>query len=169
MTYVCHVPSAPLNAYIDDLYGLDGPAPYRHLKVFPMPSLHLMINLGEAFQVRKPDQVACVAACAESWVTGLWSSYHLIDWPLTVRLYGIHFKPGGAYPFLQLPLIVLQDQVVSLDDLWRQAAAEIRERLAAAPTIQAGLVLLEQFLRVRLEQAPHGLEMVQQALAEIDR
>lgn len=169
MTYTRHLPSPPLNAYIDDLYCLDGPAPYPRLKVFPMPSLHLMVNFGHAFQVRESTQAKIIATCAESWWMGLWSTYHVVDWPLNVRFYGVHFKPGGAYPFLKLPLSELHNQIVSLDAIWRHFAAEIRERLYAAPTIQAGFALLEQLLLARLCEAPHGLDAVQYAIAEIAR
>jgi hypothetical protein len=29
MDYISHIPAPPLNAYIDDLYYLDGPRPIR--------------------------------------------------------------------------------------------------------------------------------------------
>jgi hypothetical protein len=75
MIYISHIPAPPLNAYIDDLYYLDGPPPYSRLKVPPMPSLQLMINFGPAFQVYAPDQAAPFATCTESWWIGLWSQY----------------------------------------------------------------------------------------------
>ena len=33
MAYLQHIPRAPLNAYIDDMYYLDGPAPYARLRL----------------------------------------------------------------------------------------------------------------------------------------
>jgi methylphosphotriester-DNA--protein-cysteine methyltransferase len=48
-------------------------------------------------------------------------------------------------------------------------AAEFRERLYAAPTVQAGLALLERLLLTRLAEAPHGLDVVQYAIAQIAR
>jgi AraC-like DNA-binding protein len=169
MTYISHIPSPPLNSYIYDLYHIDGPAPYRRLKVLPMPTLHLMINFGPAFQVYELDQVHPFATWTESWSTGLWSKCRIIAWPPNVRFFGIHFKPAGAYPFLQLPLSELHNQAVSLDAIWGQHAVEIRERLYAAPTIQAGFALFEQLLLDRLCHAPSGLDIVQDAIREIAR
>jgi AraC-like DNA-binding protein len=169
MTYTRHIPSPPLNLYIDDLYYIDGPASYQRLKVFPMPSLHLMVNFGHTFQVHLSDAVESFATCTESWWVGLWSTYHIVEWPTNIQFFGVHFKPGGAYPFLQLPLSELHNQVVSLDAIWGQYAAEIRERLYAAPTIQAGFALLERLLLARLCEAPNGLDIVQYAIAEIAR
>jgi AraC-like DNA-binding protein len=169
MTYACYIPSSPLDYYIDDLYYLDGPAPYPRQKVLPVASSNVMINLGHPFQVFEPDKAEPFVTCTESWWVGVWSTYHTVDWPLNVQLFGIHFKPGGAYPFLQLPLSELNGQVVPLDAIWGNYAAEIRERLSAAPTIRAGFDLLERLLLARLREPPYGLEVVRYAIVEIAR
>jgi AraC-like DNA-binding protein len=170
MVYSRHIPSAPLNAFIDDLYYLDDPSPLSRLKVLPMPSLHLMVNLGPAFQVYDADHTQPFATCIESWCVGLWSRYHIVNWPPNAQFFGIHFKPGGTYPFLGLPLSELHNQIVSLDALWGCVAAEIRERLYAAPTIQAGFALLEHLLLAHLsETEAHGLDVVQHAIDAIVR
>jgi AraC-like DNA-binding protein len=169
MSYIRYFPSAPLNAYIEDFYYLDGPAPYPRQKVMPVASSNLMINLGHSFDVYRPDQADPFITCIDSWWVGVWSTYHAVDWPPNVQLFGVHFKPGGAYPFLQFPLSELNSQVVPLDAIWGCDASEIRERLYAAPTIQAGIALLEQLMLARLCEAPapHGLDVVQCAVAEI--
>jgi AraC-like DNA-binding protein len=83
----------------------------------------------------------------------------------------VSFKPGGAYRFLGLPLSELQNQVVSLDAIWGGFAAEIRERLYLAPTIQARFALIEELLLTRLGEAPQaqGLKAVQYAVGEVAR
>lgn len=167
MTYTRYVPSPPLDAYIDDFYYVDGKVLYHHIKVFPMPSLHLMINLGDAFSVSEAEQNQTFA-CTESWSVGLWSTYHVVEWPSNVRLYGIHFKPSGAYPFLRLPLSELHNQVVPLNAIWGGNADQIRERLYTASTAQAGFALLERLLLSRLCNAPNGLNIVQYAISQIE-
>jgi AraC-like DNA-binding protein len=168
MTYISYIPSPPLNAYIEDLYYLDGSAAYPRQKVLPVASANLMINLGDSFNVYKPDQAKPFMTCMDSWLVGIWNTYHSVDWPPNVQLFGVHFKPGGAYPLLGLPLSEINRQVVPLDALWGNGASEIRERLHAAPTIQAGFALLEKLLLVRLCEAPYSLGMVQHAIIEID-
>src|SRR6266540_5020001 len=169
MTYVSYIPAPPLNAYIDDLYYLDGPASYPRQKVLPVASSNLMINLGDAFDVYKPDQAKPFITCTESWWTGIWNTYHVVDWPSDVRFLGVHFKPGGAYPFLQFPLSEMNSQIVPLDTIWARFAGEMRERLYEAMTIEAGFAQLERFLLARLNESPHNLGMVQCALTKIDR
>jgi AraC-like DNA-binding protein len=169
MTYIRYLPAPPLNSYIDDLYYLDGPAPYPRQKVLPVASSNLMINLGDPFDVYKPDQAKPFITCTESWWVGIWNTYHSVDWPTCVRFFGVHFKPGGSYPFLQRPLSEITGQVVPLEAIWGSFAAEIRERLQAAPNIQAGFALFEQLLLARLCKIPDGLDVVQYAIAEFAR
>ena len=167
MTYIRHIPSPPLSAFIEDFYYLDGAAPYPRQKVVPVASSNLMINLGCSFDAYRPDRARPFITCTESWWVGIWSTYHAVDWPQNVRLFGAHFKPNGAYPFLKLPLSEMNDQVVPLDAIWGGYASEIRERLQAAPTINAGFAELEKLLLARFCEAPHSLEVTQYALAEI--
>jgi len=41
----------------------------------------------------------------------------------------VHFRPGGAFPFLGLPAGELADAHLDLETLWgRRSAVELRER-----------------------------------------
>jgi AraC-like DNA-binding protein len=138
-------------------------------KILPLPGLDLKINFGGGFQVYDADQGGPFTTLTESWVLGLWTKSHIVDWPEDLQYVGVSFKPGGAYPFLGLPLSELQNQILPLGAIWGTFAAELRERLYAAPTIQARFALLEQFLLARLCGTPPGLKVVQSAVAEIAR
>jgi len=164
-----YIPSPPLNAYIHNLYYVDGRAPYPHEKILPDSRLDLKINFGGAVQAYEVDHAEPFATCSDSWCVGLWSASHIVDWPLDMQYFGVSFKAGGAYPFLQLPVSELHNQVVPLDVLWGHCAAEIRERMYAASTIEARFALLEQYLLARLSEAPDGLNAVQYALTQIAR
>jgi methylphosphotriester-DNA--protein-cysteine methyltransferase len=168
-TYVQHIPPTPLNAFIDDLYYWDGPPPHRYMKVLPVPGHQVMINLGDPFQVFEADNAAPIAICTDSWTLGLWDRYHVVQWPHKVRFFGIHFKPGGIYPFLSAPLSDLLNQVVPLEALWGGFAHELRERLSEETDFRAAFGLLEQCLRARLRGSTHGLDIVQYAISEINR
>ena len=178
MAYFFHVPSPPLNFYIDRFYYLDDSVPVHREKILPLPAIDLKINFGGFFQVYETEDDGPCATLTESWALGLWSTYHIVGWPSDLQYVGVSFKPGGAYPFLGLPLSELQNQIVPLDTIWGSFAAEIRERLYAAPTTQARFELLEQRLLARLcdtaplvgcRAAPVDLRAVQYARAEIAR
>jgi len=169
MTFISHTPSPPLNFYINSFYSPNESLPLPREKILPLPGLDLKINFGGGFQVYDADQSEPFTTLTESWVLGLWTKSHVVDWPEDLQYVGVNFKPGGTYPFLGLRLSELQNQVVPLDAIWGTLAAELRERLYAAPTIQARFALLEQFLLARLHEAPPGLKAVQCAVAEIAR
>jgi len=167
LTYIRHIPSPPLNTFIDYFYYIDGAMPYRREKVLPTGWLDLEVNLGSAIQIYDASGSKSVATCVESWWVGVWSTYGTVEWPLNIQLMGIHFKPGGAYPFLNFPLSELHNQIISADAIWGGFAAELRERLCAAPSIQARLALFEQILLTRLCDTPHGQNAVRYGVAEI--
>jgi AraC-like DNA-binding protein len=167
MVYIRHIPSPPLDNHIDYLYYLDGSMPYPREKILPTGWLDLEINFGGAIQVYDASGTKSVATCVESWWAGVWSTYGTVEWPPNLQLIGIHFKPGGAYPFLKFPLSELHNQIVSADAIWGASVAELRERLYATPTIEVRLALLEQLLLARLCEVPHGLHAVRYAVREI--
>jgi len=127
-----------------------------------------MINLGDSFHLRELEQTTLIE-CHDSWVMGLWEKPHVVQYPQETRLFGVHFKPNGAYPFLQMPLTLLHNQIVPLDTIWGSLASDIQEQLATAPTVQAGFALLEQFLLAQLTETPHGLDVVQYAISRIEQ
>ena len=167
MNYIRHIPSPPLDAYIEYFYYIDGSMPYRREKVLPTGWLDLEVNLGSAIQIYDASGTKSVATCVESWWVGVWSTYGTVVWPPNIQLVGIHFKPGGAYPFLNFPLAELHNQIIPLHTIWGGFAAELRERLYAAPSIQARLALFERLLLTRLCDTPHGLKAMRQGVAEI--
>src|SRR5262245_44920650 len=169
MSVTFYIPSPPLNAYVKCFWHSVAPPQHPRLKVLPMPSLHLMVNFGDAFHVYEADHARPLAACTESWLVGLWSAYHIMDTPQNTQILNVSFKPGVAYPFLRLPLSELHNQFVSLDTIWGQFAAEIRERLYAAPTIQSRFALLERLLLARLCETPQDFNGVQYAVGQIAR
>ena len=169
MTYIVYTPSPPLDTFIHRLYYADHTLPYEREKILPMPWIELKVNFGDAFQAYDADGAQPFTTCSESWMTGLWSEPHIVDRPSDVQRIGVTFKLGGAYPFLGIPLSELHNQIVSLDAIWGSFAAEIREQLHAAPTIQARFVLFEQLLLARLGEAPHWYQAIQVAIEQIAR
>jgi hypothetical protein len=80
--------------------------------------------------------------------------HHSIDWTSQIRLYGVRFKPNGAYPFLGFPLSEVYNQIIALDAVWGRWASEIREQLHAEPTIETALMVFELGLHDRLRETP---------------
>jgi transcriptional regulator GlxA family with amidase domain len=63
------------------------------------------------------------------------------------ELLGVHFKPGGAFPFIGFPVDELHNIGVTLSDLWGERSAQrLLSQLHEAPSAQRRFLLLEQWL-----------------------
>lgn len=170
MQYLSRKPAPPLDRFIDDLYCLSGePGHRRRLIVPPMPSAHLMINLGGPVRLRDSDPAAPAAVLTDGWFMGVWTRRFIVEYPDTLRVVGVHFKPWGMAPFVHLPMSELRDRWVPADDVWERGLAEFRDRLEAAASTDAMLLLLEQELRSRLCLVPSdGLALVSRSAGKLE-
>lgn len=169
MINACYVPSSPLNRYVECLWCSEGITPYSREKILPTPKIEMMFNFGAPSRVSEPNYSQRFTDCTESWLSGLRSGYSFLELPPNVHLMSVVFKPGGAFPFLRFPLCELCNQTISLEAIWGRFADEIRERLYAAPSMQARFALLERLLLTCLSETPPGLDRVQFAVNEIAR
>lgn len=152
------VPRSPLGGVVDDLYYLEGAAPYARLMLPPSPSALLIVNLGAPFRIRAGAEVEMgeyADGCVVSMPTGAFE----FSYPAWTRSVGVHLKPWGLAPFMSVPVAELCDRPVTLEQVWgRRAVAELRDRLASAGGPQEMLTLLEDELMRRLcETAGLGL------------
>jgi methylphosphotriester-DNA--protein-cysteine methyltransferase len=84
-------------------------------------------------------------------------------------LLGVHFKPGGAFPFLRrIPADALHNLRVPLDAIWGADARDLHERLQEAATPGGRFRILETALRARLSRSPVRHPAVAHALGAID-
>ncbi|WP_433754960.1 helix-turn-helix domain-containing protein [Nocardia sp. CA-135398] len=162
MRYVAQVPAPPLDQFIDDIYCLTGAPRHRRMNVPPMPSAHLFVNL--AGPVRVWDSVPSVpsALLTDSWFMGVWTRRFLVEYPTWVRMVGVHFKPWGLSPFVDIPAIELRDRWVSADAVWQGFSDRIRNQVGDMASASEALRAVEEELRSRLTRATsRGLELVQ--------
>ncbi|GLY83785.1 helix-turn-helix domain-containing protein [Actinoallomurus iriomotensis] len=162
MEYVGRVPAPPLDRFIDDIYCLTGVPRHRRMNVPPMPSAHLFINLGEPVRLRDSDPSVPSAVLTDGWFMGVWTRRFLVEYPARVRLVGVHFKPWGISPFVDMPATELRDRWVPVDAVWRRSLDRIRDQVGDMTSATGTLRVLEEELRSRLAEAPsRGLGLVQ--------
>lgn len=153
-----HVPRPPLAGLIDHLWHLrDTPAHARE-RILPSGTLELVFNLAEDevrvydTETSAPRQRLCGAV-----VSGVFSRFFVIDTREHACMMGVHFKPGGAFPFLRrVPALELADSHRELPLLWGDKARWLRERLIAAATVAQRFQLLEVALLEELSAATPG-------------
>lgn len=101
-------------------------------------------------------------------VTGPHRAAYVTDIAADEPAMAIHFRPGGAFPFLGIPLGDLQDVAVGLDDIWGHSGRELHERLIAAPSVAARFGILERFLLSRARLSVRRDPGVAAALAAVE-
>lgn len=166
MLYVRHVPGPPLSAHVAELWCLSAAPPRAAERILPSGTLQLVINLGED-ELRVYDGSA-LRRHAGAVVSGAYQSSFGVDTRAHASMVGVHFRPGGAWPFLGAPPGALTDTHVDLADIWGPRAAELRERLCAAPEPRARFALLERALLDRLSNARPGHPVVPHAIAALE-
>jgi AraC-like DNA-binding protein len=153
MNFHHHVPSPPLSHFISLMwFGDDYIVPHRLERVLPTGEMALIINLWEnRTRVYDADDPRKFTTFDGSIVVGVYSAFTVIDTDEQRATAGVAFRPGGAFPFLNLPAGQLQDSNASLADLWgRQAASDLREQLLAAHSPQQKFKILEHAFLSRM-------------------
>ncbi|MFC5204392.1 helix-turn-helix domain-containing protein [Streptomyces kaempferi] len=162
MEYVGRVPAPPLDRFIDDIYCLTGVPRHRLMNVPPMPSAHLFLHLGGPVRLWDSDRSVAPAVFTEGWFMGVWTRRFLFEYPAHVRLVGVHFKPWGMSPFVDMPAAELCNRWAPVDAVWQRSGDRIRNRVGDVASAAETLRVLEEELRSRLVEAPaRGLDLVQ--------
>jgi AraC-like DNA-binding protein len=156
MTYRKVSPPAPLRPFIQSFSYWEGGAPNGDLLcVTATRALSLQINLHDD-ELRWYDTEGDRCQRLKGFtIAGPQSRPFAVD-ARQRRIVRVMFRPGGAYPFLRVPLSELHDDHVSLEDIWGLEARTLNARLAEAQTSDAVFELLGTAL---LAVAQNGVEI----------
>jgi AraC-like DNA-binding protein len=147
-----HRPAPPLADFIDSIWHYECyGALHRMDRILPSGDMGIVINLREeVFRVHDEKFPGAI-------MSGVYSEFFAIDTAQQSYTLGIHFKPGGAFPFLGMPAGELQGRHVALSDLWGARAGEMRERLVEATSIDERFRIVEEMLleHFRPVRVPH--------------
>jgi AraC-like DNA-binding protein len=126
-----YVPPAPLSDFVDILWLSEQYAP-PHPQERLMPSG--MMNL-----------VVTWDANGRFWsgVSGVRTQAMMLYTSAPFTVFGVSFKPGGAFPFLSMPAGELQDLHVPLEAVWGRRANDVCESLVAACTAARKFQIVE--------------------------
>jgi len=161
-----YLPRSPLDAFVDYLWHVqDAPAHARE-RILPNGTSELVFNLTEdEIRIYDGSSLEPCRSLSGSLVSGVFSRFFVIDTREHACMLGVHFKPGGAFPFLRrLPAVELANSHLDLSALWGDQALRLRERLASAPSIQQRFVLLDAALRAELRSATPGHRAIAPAI-----
>jgi AraC-like DNA-binding protein len=150
-------PKPPLSKFVDSfwLYEGRGAEPETE-RILPTGTLELAINLRQNelrfYDAERPEKCSRLSGAVVSGAHGRGFTPESAEETFII---GVHFKPGGAFPFLGLPAGDLADTHVDLETLWGPSTGRLRERLCEARTSVERFQLLDEALLSRL---CHGVE-----------
>jgi hypothetical protein len=124
-------PVTPLSQFIEFFwFHKDLVSTHRMERVLPDGTFELVINLDPIpRKLFDRDDLRRYREFRRAWVSGTQSEFLVIDALPRSSMMGIHFRPGGAAPFLGMPATELADQVIDTDAVWGAAADDLHQRL----------------------------------------
>jgi AraC-like DNA-binding protein len=129
-------PSAILKDFIERLWLFEGYVqPHARERMLPLPTTELVIDLREA-----------MPAAHAATVAGPHSEHWLLETASAASVVGVHFHPGGAFPFFEFPASELHNVRISLEALWGAKARLLVDEVRAAATPDAKFDVLERTL-----------------------
>jgi len=155
MRYVEVQPSPALRNYLecfwfvsDDRQTVVTGVPER---VLPDGCVEWIFHFGEPFQ--QSIGAVCWERQPRSFLVGELTEFLLLRSTGATSVMGVRFRPGSAYRFLPLPLELLTDKTVGVEEVWGAEGRRLEKAVFAASSNQHRRKLLEAFLLRKLEES----------------
>jgi AraC-like DNA-binding protein len=160
-------PSPLLQLYVQSYWVIHRDAMLAHAYeefLHPSGGFGIIFNLG--------DDLAFdgVTVQQKYLLDGTNTVSRLLRFQGTVNAIGVRFYPGGAYPFLQIPMYELADEMVLLDDLALRLVNDLYHQVGETVTLTEKIGLIEDWLLRRLFKTQQNLsQMIPKAITIIRR
>ncbi|MES1249999.1 MAG: AraC family transcriptional regulator [Chitinophaga rupis] len=141
-------PDFPLNKYVELFTYYEARSEQHSIeRLLPDGSVNLLIDLTTTPKyLFDPVTFEEKQKCERAWVSGMHSQFICISAAKEACMLVIRFRPGGSYPFLQVPLNELNDRVIDAEVLFGEKILFLREQLALTSSIREKFILTENWL-----------------------
>ncbi len=158
-----------LSGYIECLWYTAGLNPKSQKgekeKLLPTATVEIVFNLSRDRLTVYKDGTIEELVFPGAMVCGVHTVPFLIDSKEEDIILGVHFKPGGIFPFLQTPISNLLNSHFSLEHFWDSSAAQLRDILISSQKVQEKFDALETFLIGCFSEQRCGHPAVRELLA----
>ena len=147
-----HFPSLPLSEFVELFTFYEDYAP-SHLveRVLPEGVVEIIVDLTEEPKwIHDNATLKHSQSYRRAWVSGMRSKFISIGVAGRSAMFIIRFKPGKAYPFLQMPVREVDNMVIGYDSVMNGEFTDFRCALIEAPTPVAKFALAERFILHRM-------------------
>ncbi|MBH0781700.1 DUF6597 domain-containing transcriptional factor [Nocardia bovistercoris] len=148
----CHRPGPPLGDHVEFFAYWRNAADRAYTERAPARgAVAVIIDVGarqrlDVFQADGRTPVPVPPA----FVAGPHSGSYVSRIAADSETVAVHFLPGGARPFMPIPLRELRGACVGLDRVWGRDGLGLHRRLIAAGSVAERLTILERFLTERM-------------------
>jgi AraC-like DNA-binding protein len=164
-----HRPSSPLADYVEFIGDWRSREVDYWSRALPRGAVTVIFDVGQQ------QQLNFYAADGKTrlnvppaFITGSHTASYVSNITVDQPVMAVHFRPGGAFPFLGIPLGDLEDAHVGVAEVWGSAGRDLHERLIETSTAEARFVILEGFLLSRPTLGAHRHPSVAAAIAAIE-
>ena len=155
MLFSSYRPGAPLDDFVDSFWIAANAQAPRKERILPSGTFELVVNLrDDEIRVYDPARLERCRRLSGAVLSGPYSRAFACDASQHAAMFGVHFKPGGAFPFLGTCASDLTDTHADLADVWGRPAVELREQLCLAETPIQRFHVMETVLTGRLQRSP---------------
>lgn len=155
-----------LAPFVESVGYFTGEPPHPRERILPSGSTDLMISLSDA-TIQTYDE-AGQHRVTSAIVGGPHAGFTIIDTSPQRAIVNVHFRIGGAVPFLPMPVHAIRDVQLPLSEVWGRSGAVVREQLLEQPTPEATLSRLERVLLEHVYQPLQSDDGVERAVAALE-
>jgi AraC-like DNA-binding protein len=117
-------------------------------RVVPTGNIELMFHYRSPFKVIRSDNSAFKQD--ESFISGISNSFADVITHGETGMICVTFYPYGACNFFNFPLLEIENQNISLDNIFGREISKINEQLYDAQALNEKIAIIENFLLAKL-------------------
>ena len=151
MRLVTYSPGPQLSRFVEIIWIVNGVPGYNREMVLPNGAIEVIFNFGSYHKLVDKTNHERFQVFRDCWIAGLQEDSIVIEASRESNLLGIRFRPGGAYPFLHLPVFELTNRVIECEKLFGGWLSELRDHLFEAKSDDEKIRLIEAALLRRID------------------
>jgi AraC-like DNA-binding protein len=146
----CTRPGFPLGDYVESIGDWRSPEIDYWSRALPRGAVTIIFDVGQRQQLHfyAADSTTRLSV-PPAFITGSHTASYVSNIAAGEPVMAVHFRPGGAFPFLGIPLGDLEDAYVGIDQVWGSDGRDLHERLIETSSTEARFQILEEFLLSR--------------------
>jgi AraC-like DNA-binding protein len=146
----CIHPSSLLGDYVESIGDWRKPVVDYWSRALPRGAVTVIFDVGQRQQLHfyAADGTTRLEV-PPAFIIGSHTASYVSNIAAGEPVMAVHFRPGGALPFLGIPLGDLEGAYVGVDEIWGRVGRDLHERLIETSAAASRFRILEEFLLSR--------------------